>query len=38
MIVLTLDWESGINPILFALGIVPHVRVTQRRQFTGSVF
>ena len=38
MIVLTLDWESGINPILLTLGIVPHVRVTQRRQFTGSVF
>ena len=38
MIVLTLDWESGINPILLALGIVTYIRVAQRRQFTGGVF
>ena len=38
MIVLTLYWESGINPILLTFGVVCHVRVTERRQFTGSVF
>jgi hypothetical protein len=34
----TLERESGINPVLLTLGIVTHIRVAQRRQFTGSVF
>ena len=37
MVVLTLDWESRIDPVLLAFGIVAHVGVTQRRQFTGGV-
>jgi hypothetical protein len=37
VLVLALDRESGINPVLFTLGIVPHIRVSQRRQFTGDV-
>ena len=38
MVVLTLDWQSGINPVLLPLGVVTHIRVAQRRQFTGGVF
>jgi len=37
MLMITLDWQSSLNPILLALGIVPHIGVTQRRQFTGGV-
>ena len=38
VLVLSLDWEPSINPVLLALSIVSHVRITQRRQFTGGVF
>lgn len=38
MLVITLDWQTGINPVLLALSIVPHIGVAQRRQFTGGVF
>jgi len=38
MLVVRLDWQSGIDPILLAPGIIPHIGVTQRRQFTGGVF
>jgi hypothetical protein len=38
MLVVGLDWQSSIDPILLALGIIPHIGVTQRRQFTGGVF
>lgn len=37
VMVLRLDWQPGINPVLLASSIVPHVRITQRRQITGSV-
>jgi len=37
MLVIALDWQSGINPVLLAPGIVPHIRVALRRQFTGGV-
>ena len=30
--------KPRFHPALFAFGIVRHVRVTHRRQFTGSVF
>jgi hypothetical protein len=36
--VVALDRQSSINPILLALSIVPHIGVTQRRQFTGGLF
>ena len=38
MLVVALDRESGINPVLLTLGIVTYIRVAQRRQFTGGVF
>ena len=38
MLVLAFDWKPAVNPILLSFGIVAHVRVTQRRQFTGGVF
>jgi hypothetical protein len=31
-------WEPGFHPPLLAFGIVRHVGVAHRRQFTGSVF
>jgi len=34
---ITLDWQSSLNPILLAGGIIPHIRVAKRRQFTGGV-
>jgi hypothetical protein len=37
VVVLTLDRKPSVNPILFAPGIVPHISVSQRRQFTGGV-
>jgi hypothetical protein len=37
MLVLALGRQSCVNPILLAASVVPHVRVTKRRQFTGSV-
>jgi hypothetical protein len=37
MAMVTLDWQSGINPVLLAFGIVAHVGVAKRRQFTGGV-
>jgi hypothetical protein len=38
MLVVTLDRESGINPVLLTPSIVTYIRVAQRRQFTGGVF
>ena len=37
MLMLALDRKAGINPALFTFGVVTHIRVTQRRQFTGGV-
>jgi hypothetical protein len=37
MSVLTVDWQSGIDPIRLAFSIVAHIRIAQRRQFTGGV-
>jgi hypothetical protein len=37
MLVITLNWETSINPVLLTVSIVTHIGVTQRRQFTGSV-
>lgn len=31
------DRQSGLDPALLALRILPHIRVSQRRQFTGGV-
>jgi hypothetical protein len=33
-----LYWKTSFHPTLFAFGIVRHVFVTHRRQFTGGVF
>lgn len=38
MHVVAFHWKSGVNPVLFPTGIVEDIRITQRRQFTGSVF
>ena len=38
MFVLTLGRQACVNPVLLAFSIVAHVRVAQRRQFTGGVF
>ena len=37
MTVVALDRKAGINPVLLTLGVVTHIGVTQRRQFTGGV-
>jgi len=37
MFVLALSRQAGLNPVLLTLSVVPHVRVAQRRQFTGGV-
>lgn len=37
MLVLAFRWQTGADPVRFALGVVAHVRVTERRQFTGGV-
>jgi hypothetical protein len=37
MFVVALYWEAGINPALFTFGVVTHIGVSQRRQFTGGV-
>ena len=37
MRVVTLKWQSRINPVLLAASIVPYIGVTHRRQFTGGV-
>jgi hypothetical protein len=37
VLVLALSRQTGIDPILLAFGIVAHVRVSLRRQFTGGV-
>jgi len=37
MFVVALDREAGVNPVLLTLGVVTHIGVTQRRQFTGGV-
>jgi hypothetical protein len=38
MLVFALDLQSCFNPVLLAPIIIAHVCLTQRRQFTGSVF
>jgi hypothetical protein len=35
MLVVALDREAGINPVLFSLGVITDIGVSQRRQFTG---
>ena len=35
MLMVALKWEARINPLLFPTGVVTHIGVTQRRQFTG---
>jgi hypothetical protein len=37
MFVLALGKQPRLNPVLFTFGIVPHVGIAQRRQFTGGV-
>ena len=37
MLVVALDREAGINPVLLTLTVVTHIGVSQRRQFTGGV-
>jgi len=37
MLVVALDREAGINPVLLTFGVVTHIGVSQRRQFTGGV-
>jgi hypothetical protein len=37
MLVVALDREAGINPVLLALGVITHIGVSQRRQFTGGI-
>ena len=36
MLVLALDGEPRIDPVLFAFCIIPDIRVANGRQFTGS--
>lgn len=38
MLVIALDGKPGVYPILLALGVIPHVHVPKRRQFTGDRF
>jgi hypothetical protein len=37
MLVVALDRKACIQPVLLTFGVVTHIGVTQRRQFTGSV-
>lgn len=37
MLLVALNWKSRINPVLLPFCIVPHIGVSQRRQFTGGV-
>jgi len=37
MLVVGLDREARIDPILLTAGVVTHIGVSQRRQFTGGV-
>ena len=37
MLVLTLRWQTCADPVGFAFSVVTHIRITQRRQFTGGV-
>jgi hypothetical protein len=37
MLMLALDREACINPVLLTLGIVTHIGITKRHQFTGGV-
>ena len=37
MLVVALDREAGINPVLLTFRVVTHIGVSQRRQFTGGV-
>jgi hypothetical protein len=38
MLVLALGWQPRVNPVGLAFGVIPHVRVPHRRQFTGGRF
>ncbi len=38
MLVLGLEGQPRVNPVLLAFGVIPHVRVAKRRQFTGGIF
>jgi hypothetical protein len=37
MLVVAFDRKAGINPALLTFGVVTHIGVSQRRQFTGGV-
>jgi hypothetical protein len=37
MLVVALDRETGINPVLLTFRVVAHIGVSQRRQVTGGV-
>jgi hypothetical protein len=37
MLVVALNREAGVNPVLLTLGVVTHIGVTHGRQFTGGV-
>jgi hypothetical protein len=37
VLVLALNDQAGINPILLPFGVIAHVSVSQRCQFTGGV-
>lgn len=37
MRVLTFNRKARIDPITFALGVIPYVSVAHRRQFTGGL-
>ena len=37
MLMVALNWQPSINPVLLPFGIVADIGVTQRRQFTGGV-
>ena len=38
MMMMAFDWQPRFDPILFALGIIAHIAVAHRRQFTGGIF
>jgi hypothetical protein len=37
MFVIALDGQSGVDPVLLALRVIPDVRVAKGRQFTGGI-
>ena len=37
MLMLALNWQSGVDPVGLAFGVIANLCVAQRRQFTGGV-